>query len=429
MRQADSTIKGYLYQFNKSIYEILQSKDDEIVTLEGVIEDIDIQSPTSLTTIQCKYHEDKKYQISSVVAPILEMLCHYCECSVLGKSVSYILYAYYEENVDTVSLKSFSDFLESTNDKEILVKYFHRIYTIADSEILKIANKPQKSKDDKDKILAYYKINRNKLVLRTDILEFWKCFTYIPAEQFDALQEKIIQSFAELVSVDTAEALYYPNAFSLVATISAKPNKDDRNITKVELLDYLSTQKSVLLTKWTLEALDRVKLLRSKRDFLKAYFSSNSSVRAFVFSDDFLEKNQGTIFPFIIQYLDKYFKKRKLQKQPIFIFGDGSSALLQTVLISLYKYQRSVNTGLIGNEFIADSFICDTYCAADFACKMTQIQNISSEILEKCRVNQLYIIGENGYSLESSNYSIEYLDVADTATLKYLVWLSMRLEE
>ena len=38
MRQADSTIKGYLYQFNKYIYEILQSKDDEIVTLEGVIE-------------------------------------------------------------------------------------------------------------------------------------------------------------------------------------------------------------------------------------------------------------------------------------------------------------------------------------------------------------------------------------------------------
>ena len=68
MRQADSTIKGYLYQFNKSIYEILQSKDDEIVTLEGVIEDIDIQSPTSLTTIQCKYHEDKKYHWSSCPA-------------------------------------------------------------------------------------------------------------------------------------------------------------------------------------------------------------------------------------------------------------------------------------------------------------------------------------------------------------------------
>lgn len=88
MRQADSTIRGYLYQFNKSIYEILQSNDDEEITLEGVIEDIDIQSPTSTTTIQCKYHEDKKYLISGVAAPILEMLCHYYECHALGKSVS-----------------------------------------------------------------------------------------------------------------------------------------------------------------------------------------------------------------------------------------------------------------------------------------------------------------------------------------------------
>lgn len=80
MRQADSAIKGYLYQFNKSILTIL----------EGVIEDIDIHSPSSITTIQCKYHEDKKYQTSSIVTPILEMLCHYCESVYLGKEVSHI---------------------------------------------------------------------------------------------------------------------------------------------------------------------------------------------------------------------------------------------------------------------------------------------------------------------------------------------------
>lgn len=78
MRQADSTIKGYLYQFNKSIYEILLLEDEASITLEGAIEDIDVLSPTSLTTIQCKYHEDKKYQISSVAVPILEMLCNFC---------------------------------------------------------------------------------------------------------------------------------------------------------------------------------------------------------------------------------------------------------------------------------------------------------------------------------------------------------------
>lgn len=71
MRQADSTIKGYLYQFNKSILTILEAENDASIVLEGVIEDIDIHSPSSTTTIQCKYHEDKKYQISSVATPIL----------------------------------------------------------------------------------------------------------------------------------------------------------------------------------------------------------------------------------------------------------------------------------------------------------------------------------------------------------------------
>ena len=74
MRQANSTIRGYLYQFNKSIFEILSADDDASITLEGIIEDIDIDSANSSTTVQCKYHEDKKYQISSVAEPILEML-------------------------------------------------------------------------------------------------------------------------------------------------------------------------------------------------------------------------------------------------------------------------------------------------------------------------------------------------------------------
>lgn len=40
MRQANSTIKGYLYQFNKSILEILRADNEASITLEGVIEDM-----------------------------------------------------------------------------------------------------------------------------------------------------------------------------------------------------------------------------------------------------------------------------------------------------------------------------------------------------------------------------------------------------
>jgi hypothetical protein len=40
-RVADSTIKGFMYQFNLSLNEILKS-NDEVIILEGIIEDIDV---------------------------------------------------------------------------------------------------------------------------------------------------------------------------------------------------------------------------------------------------------------------------------------------------------------------------------------------------------------------------------------------------
>lgn len=39
-RIADATIKGFMYQFNLSLNEILKSAD-EVIKIEGIIEDID----------------------------------------------------------------------------------------------------------------------------------------------------------------------------------------------------------------------------------------------------------------------------------------------------------------------------------------------------------------------------------------------------
>ena len=127
MIQANSTIRGYLYQFNKSIFEILSSKDEDSITLEGVIEDIDIQNTTNITTIQCKYHEDKKIQMSSVVGPILEMLCHYHESLIIGKNMFYILFLYFQDNVDSIDKNKFKEYVVSTTNKEIMFAYFHKI--------------------------------------------------------------------------------------------------------------------------------------------------------------------------------------------------------------------------------------------------------------------------------------------------------------
>ena len=430
MRQADSTIKGYLYQFNKSILTILEARDDDSIVLEGVIEDIDVYSSSSTTTIQCKYHEDKKYQVSSVAIPILEMICQYCESVYLGRTVNYVLYAYFADNVDSIDRDTFMSYIGSTNDKEILCKYFHRIYNIPDNNVLVVANKAKKSNEEKEQLVNYYKSKRNILALRGDISKFWNVFKYVKAEQFDILKAKVISALRELADDDeTAKSLYYPNAFSKVASLSAKSTEQERTLTKNKLILFLTKQKSVLLNRWTLEALDRVKIIKSKKEFLTSSFSTNSDVRAFVFSDIFLENIADSIIEFIHEYLNKYYKKPKLQKPPIFLFGDKHFSLMQKALLELYKYQKQVNTGLIGNAFVADNFINDKNCSSDFACKMALLSNISVDVLEKCRVNQLYIIGTINKQLQSVNYFVEELDVSNINEIKYLVGLSRKLEE
>ena len=428
MRQADSTIRGYLYQFNKSIYEILMLEENSSMTLEGVIEDIDIFSPTSTTTIQCKYHEDKKFQISSVASPILEMLCNYCESSCLGKTIQYILYAYFNENVDSVNKDDFIEFINTTVDKDVLIKYFHRIYTVSDATILAIANKEKKSKDDKEQLIKYYKNNRKQLTLRVDIDSFWDCFKYVRAEKYDTLKEQIISKFLEITDSETATSLYYPNAFHLVASLSSKSEINDRTITKDYLIDYLKKQQTVLINRWTIAISDRKKLFKRKKESLSSGFSSNSELRAIVLSEAFLKANEKEIITFIRDYIAKYYKKPKLQKPPIFIF-DNNHDLMQRVIRELFKYQQLVNNGFVGDSFIMDSFINDLNCSRDYVCKIAALNNMSTEILERCQVNQLYLIGQIQQSFESENYIIESLDIFSVNELRYLSGLSKVLED
>lgn len=427
MRQANSTIRGYLYQFNKSILEILSADDEASITLEGVIEDIDIQLPNATSTIQCKYHEDAKFTMSSVAAPILEMVCHYNECVALGKSTQYILYAHYGENIGEIDTTAFENHISTTSSKDLQLSYFHKIYTISDASILELANKSKKSKDDKAKILNYYSSNRSSLKLCFEWSKFWDCFKYVPAEEFEELKEKVIGKLCEQTDRKTAEDLYYPNAFSMVANISAKPEISERTIDRKTFLEELKSKESVLITKWMLIGLDKKKILQAKKQHLSNPFRLNTAIRAFVFSEQFHSTNEDKIIPFIQEYIAKYYKKKTLQRPPLFIFENGSD-IIQKVILGLHKYQKSVNSGFVGNVFMSDSFINNTDCSAEFVCKVASLQNINVGILESCNVNQLYIIGNVETELSSLNYYTEQIEVEEINELRYLVNLDRNLE-
>ncbi len=427
MRQANSTIKGYLYQFNKSILEILNADDDAFITLEGVIEDIDIQLSNATSTIQCKYHEYTKFTMSSIAAPILEMVCHYNESVALGKSTQYVLYAHYDENVGGIDTAAFENHIATTSSKELQLSYFHKIYMISNASILELANKFKKNKDDKAKILNYYSSNRSSLKLCFEWSKFWDCFKYVPAEGFEELKEKVIEKLCEQTDRKTAEDLYYPNALSMVANISAKQKIRERTIDKKTFLEELKLKESVLITKWMLVGLDKKKILKAKKQHLSNSFSLNTAIRAFVFSEQFHSVNEDRIIPFIQEYIAKYYKKKTLQRPPLFIFENGSD-ITQKVILGLHKYQMSVNNGFVGNVFMPDSFINNTDCSAEFVCKVASLCDMSVSILESCNVNQLYIIGNVETGLRSSNYYAEQIEVEGIDELRYLVNLDRNLE-
>ena len=428
MRQADSTIKGYIYQFNKSLEEILCAGDDDSITLEGCIEDIDIQNLAGITAIQCKYHEDQSYQMSRVAVPILEMLSHFSTCTALGKCPKYILYAFFKDNTASPTLSDFKSYISTTTSKEIWIKFFHQIYAISDPKVLLIANKERKTQTEKGILYKYYKSNQGALKLKVDIDQFWQQFTYIQAEKYDILKERVIDLLSEIVDQDTAHSLYYPNAFSIVADLSSKHNATERTITKKQLLDQLSEEKSVLLTRWVVEITEKNSLLRQKKLHLTGLLHPNSEVRAFVFTDEFLAQDNDELIPFIRQYIEKYYKKVKLQKPPIFIFGDNHDNKIRDIIISLYNYQQSVNSGVVAGTFMEDSFVNNTDCAANFKCKITSLRNITDNLLERCQVNQLFWVGKMPIPFNSRQFTKELLDIQDLHTLKYLVGLETTLE-
>jgi hypothetical protein len=116
-----------------------------------------------------------------------------------------------------------------------------------------------------------------------------------------------------------------------------------------------------------------------------------------------------------------------LQRPPLFIFENGSD-IIQKVILGLHKYQKSVNSGFVGNVFMPDSFINNTDCSEGFVCKVASLQNINVEILESCYVNQLYIIGNVGTELSSSNYYAEQVEIEKINELRYLINLDKNLE-
>ena len=126
IRSADYTIQGFIYQFNKTLLEILRDSEDSSIYVEGIIEDVEVVSAKGMAAIQCKYHETaKSFNLSDIYKPVLQMIEHF-QIN-LDSNIDYILYAHFpSEQIGKITClveSDINDILASKNkDLKSLIK-------------------------------------------------------------------------------------------------------------------------------------------------------------------------------------------------------------------------------------------------------------------------------------------------------------------
>ena len=279
-RSADYTIQGFLYQFNQTLAELLKAADEAEITIEGIVEDIEVATFSGTKAIQCKYHETMdKYTPSILYDPLLQMMKHF-KSNPIAK-IKYHLFVHFPNNpvVAISALELRSALLSRNKDLQVLITEAHGV----------------------------------------DIDEFLKVFEITLTPKYDDLMEENTKLLEALgFNKSEVETLFYPNAIQIIGDLSIKHDEKLRKITKRNFLEALRRIRSTAVSQWTLSLKTRQKILDARRKQLKESLSANVRLRFFVIFPQFLEQFDDQVVLFIKSFIDKYHFKQVHTHTPLF---------------------------------------------------------------------------------------------------------------
>jgi hypothetical protein len=261
-RVAIDIIKGYFYQFDYSIVQILSlTNDTDTITIEG-IEDIDISTATEETAIQCKYYAKTEYNHSVIAEPIRLMLNHFAEYKKGNATkITYRLRGYYKSGhhklivpVDLQFLKThFLTYSRTINKNKITYEH-HNDLGLSDPD------------------LSEFLCN---LIIDINALDF--------ESQFKDLISKLKAQYA--CSEFMAENFYYNNALRIIKELSIKKQAQSRTISRATFLNLINTSQ-ILFNEWFIQRRGEKAHFSNLR---KEYFTSlnvSSFERLFIFESN-----------------------------------------------------------------------------------------------------------------------------------------------
>lgn len=320
-RIADSTIKGFLYQFNKTILEIANADDEDVITVEGVVEDVDVLSASGeLEAIQCKYHESReRFTPSLIFKPLLQMAETYDKNPTA--KIKYTIFIYVPN--------------ETYGERSIELSTLDSALATTDKSLLKIAARIS-GHFDKNEFL-----NNTRIVFGPSLDEI----------------EDSTKAALELLRIQGSDVgtLLYPNSIAIIAKLSSTKSEAERKITKEKLYSYLSNATHTAISKWTLALKNRSEILKLIKQQLSSSFSQNSRDRYFYINKNDIDDYEEKVVVFFGNYIKKYYSKPSHIKAPTFIINDNFNAI-RDLESRLYKKGIKANTGLVGNDFEVDYF-------------------------------------------------------------------------
>lgn len=224
-RSATDTIKGYFYQFDYSIEQLLNLTDElDEITIEG-IEDIDIDTSDSSVAVQCKYYSKTEYNHSVISKPIRAMLTHFKELKEQGKPfINYHLYGYYKSGQDKLTLPIEVQFL-----KESFLSYTTSGRRKKHHKDLELTD------DDLSQFLNFLSIN-------------------IKVKEYERQRNDVLSTLRSIFSCDDFDSEYclYNSALNEIRKLAIQDSLANRKITKKEFLSRID-KKEFLFNKWFLE--------------------------------------------------------------------------------------------------------------------------------------------------------------------------------
>lgn len=394
-RSADYTIQGFLYQFNKTALAVLKAHDEDVITVEGIVEDIEIASLSSLTAIQCKYHEaSSTFTASAVYKPLLQMLKHFSDHPT--ESIRYVLFAHFSgvTTPPTVGKDDFEHALNST-DKEL------------------------------QKLIQ-------SIPSGVDLGAFGAKFTMEFGPSYDTIVAQVNQELeANGIPAGDVETLAYPNTIHMIAMLSVKHEVTKRQITKKGLLSDLRSVRTTAISRWTLALKTRKKVLEARRKQLKVHLDKNARLRYFVVDPRGIDDYETEIVLFVSDFLDKYnFKPAHISTPVLCLCADRDR--LQDVQHRLYAKGIVATDGYVGTHFEESFFFREPLSSRgagrkvqrEFALRILSWDD-HGRVLNSRKCDDLFVIGEpDCTSLDTADVNVERLAGATLKELKYIMGVS-----